>query len=391
MMNTKKTLLLLIFIAATHFAQAQKSYYTFSINENIGITDELGNEIIPPSFKYSDNVPKKNEIHLKNYSDTPDIIFNTTTGQKKEYEHIFSTNVKIKGEPFVELKQKNKRYLMSLERNFQINLTRRFSEFTNCGNYILEKYSETVYAKEKPAPPVKKTKSGAPTPPPPIQMLAPPTEVHYFGVINNDEKFTTIKRVKGTSYLPLYKIPEEDVNENGNVLVNVILQNIDLDAQDPFDYIIFSTNKTHNLYDAKMKLIKTFTLANAEDEDLMAFAKKIVNSNLSKYSKHNFPPPPMMAPSSGRNQREEPEIVYPFFALTTSTDGKTRFILQKSKEESHTIFSLNYEATTRLDTKKYRLGFKDKEDKWYFFSFDPKTGIPFLPKAYLNSLGIILN
>lgn len=170
--------------------------------------------------------------------------------------------------------QKNKRYLMSLERDFQINLTRRFSEFTNCGNYILEKYSETVYAKEKPAPPVKKTTSGVPPPPLPPRILPPPTEVNYFGIINNDEKFTTIKRIAAEKYVQLYKIPEEEKDEDGSMVHRVEIIRYSPDTITPFDYIIFSKNQTHHLYDSKMKLIKTFTLAKAEEEDLIAFAKK---------------------------------------------------------------------------------------------------------------------
>ena len=387
-MHTKKSLLLLICIAVTQFAQSQKKYYTFSIDDSIGITDQLGNEIIPPSFKYSDDVPKKNEIHLKNYSDKPDVIFNTITGKTTEYQHIYSTPLKINGELFVELKQKNTRHLMSLERDFQIKLTRRFSDFTNNGNYIFEKYSETVYAKEKPTPPAKKTTSGVPPPPPPPQILPPPTEVNYYGIINNDEKFTTVKRIAADFYLQLYKEPEVEKDEDGNVVHRLKIITLDANAINPFDFIIFSKNKTHQIYDAKMKWIKTFTLAKAEKEDLIAYAKKALNTNLSEYSKNSMPPAPMMVSSSNYGQQDKPEIIYPYFYLKTSNDSETIFGLQESKDSDQIIFKLDSQVASKLDLKKHRIGLKYLEDKWIFFSFDPITGAPFLPKAYSDKVGM---
>lgn len=383
----RNSIFCLYILAITNLATAQQKYYTFSIDDKIGIVDNEGNEIIKPSFKYADDIDKKNEIHLKKFSSTePDVIFNTKTGQKKEYESIYSSKVKIQGVRYSEIATKNKNYLVSQESDHTINLTRKYSKFHNCGLYILEEYSEYKYPAAKPSPPVKKTTSGVPPPPPPIMPTPAPIEVFYFGIINNDPSFKTIKRVVGTSYLPLYKIPEEDVDENGNVLVSVILHNIDLDAEDPFDYIIFSEKNKHQLFDGKLKLIKTFTLANADEKSLLAFAKKTLNVNLSRYSENNFPPPPMMAPSS--NSRKAPEIEYPFYHFEKLDDGTTAFSLQQSKEENKQIFTVNEISDTKLNKREKTIGIKDKDAKWYFFNYDAATGKIFLPKLYVENLGI---
>lgn len=383
----KKSIFYLTILAITNLATAQQKYYTFSIDDKIGIVDSEGNEIIKPSFKYADDIHKKNEIHLKKFSSTePDVIFNTKTGQQKDYKSIYSSKVKIQGVSYSEIATKNKNYLVSQESDHTINLTRKYSKFHKCGLYILEEYSEYKYPVAKPSPPVKKTTSGVPPPPPPPKLMPAPTEVFYYGIITNDPSFKTIKRVVGTSYLPLYKIPAEDVDEDGNVLVHVVLHNIDLDAEDPFDYIIFSEKNKHQLLDGKLKLIKSFTLADADEKSLLAFAKKTLNVNLSKYSENNFPPPPMMAPTS--NSRKMPEIEYPFYHFEKLNDGTTAFSLQQSKEENKQIFTLKEISDTKLDKRKKRIGIKDKDAKWYFFSYNPETGEIFLPKIYAENLGI---
>ncbi|CAM3938630.1 hypothetical protein FLAN108750_00215 [Flavobacterium antarcticum] len=387
----KNALIYLSFLAVTHFATAQKNYYTFSINKKIGITDAAGIEVLKPTFKYADLIPKKNEIYLKNYSvDTADVIFNTLTGEQKEYESIYDNAIKIKGIPYAKIRTKTKNYLVSQESNLQIPITRKYSKFSNCGRYILERYSETKYAKEKPAPPVKKTTSGVPPPPPPPRMVPPPTEVSYFGIINNDESFKTIKRVAASSYLPLYKAVEEDSDADGNRIVHLQVIDLNTDTDADFDYIIFSEKNTHHLYDGKLKLIKTFTLSKADESALMAFAKKTLNVNLSRFSKNNYPPPPMMAPSSGSGKTKDVIVLYPFFQFKKLENGTTVFELQKTKDESQSIFSFEGDRSTTLDTKKHRIGIEDTNGKWHYFSFDPTTGAVFLPQKYYNVVGITI-
>lgn len=386
----KNALICLSFLAVTHFATAQKNYYTFSINKKIGVTDAEGIEIIKPSFKYADFIPKKNEIYLTNYSvDTADAIFNTLTGEKKEYESIKDNAIKINGIPYAEIRTKSKNYLVSQESNFQIPITRKYSRFFNCGQYILEQYSETKYAKEKPAPPVKKSTSGVPPPPPPPQILPPPTQVSYFGIISNDESFKTLKRVAASSYLLLYNTGEEEKDEDGNRIVHVQLVDLNQDV-DNFDFIIFSEKNTHHLYDSKMKLIKTFTLTKADEDSLMAFAKKTLNVNLSHFSKNNYPPPPMMAPSSRSGKTKDVIILYPLVQFKKLDNGTTVFELQKSRDESQSIFSFEGERSTTLDTKKHRIGIEDVNGKWHYFSFDPTTGAVFLPQKYYSVVGITM-
>ncbi len=385
----KYLLICLSFLLVSNFVAAQKTYHIFTIAKKVGITDDAGNEIIKPTFKYSDLISKKNEIYLKMYSvDSADVIFNTKTGEKKEYESVRENALKIKGVRYAEIRTKTKNYLVSQESDLQIPLKRKYSRFYNCGQYILEEYSETVYAKEKPAPPVKKTSSGVPPPPPPPRILPPPTEVDYFGIITNDETFKTIKRVAAKSYLPLYKIPEEDRDDDGNLNVHVQLIDLNVDAEDDFDYILFSSKNTHHLYDEKMKLIKTFTLAKADESSLLAFAKKTLNTNLSRYSINNYPPPPMMAPSSGDGKRKEPEVKYPFFHFEKLQNGTTVFTLQNSKNNDRAIFSFEGERRARINTKEFTIEIEDNQGKWNSFGFDPETGALFLPEKYYSLIGI---
>ena len=374
---------------ATNIAIAQTSYHTFTIDEKVGITDNSSNEIIKPTFKYSDVIRDKNEIHLKNYSrDKPDVIFNTITGEQKEYESIHNNAVRIDGVQFSEIRTKNKNYLLSQESNLEIPLTRKYSSFLPTGQYILEKYSEYKYPKAKatPKPKVTPSKSGVPPPPPPPVAELPPVEIHYYGVITNDEKFQTFKRIVANNYLPLYKAPEEVESEDGIILVDLIL--INYGVEDDFDYIVFSDNSTHHLYDGKMKLIKTFTLANADDKALLAFAKKTVGTNMSLYSKNN-PPPSVMAVPTMRGSMEAPEVKYPFFYTEKIADGFTLFALQLAKDNSKSILKVAAKSTY-LDESKNRLGVKSAEGKWSYFSYDPQTCQIFLPQIYFSQLGIIM-
>ncbi len=374
----KQILIYSLLFINTNFAVAQQKYYPFKIDKKIGITDDLGVEIIKPTFKYASKIPAKNQIYLMNFSDVPDVIFNTSTGVKQSYERILNSRIKIGNSEYSDIYNKGKRLLMSQESDHTIPLANRFSEFSQAGKYILEKYRITKYPKEKPALPVK-YKNGVAIPPPPV-MYDPPTELDYLAVRNNNEAFKVVLKGNFKSYKLFYKAKKEKTDGGAVVMT---LRSYDPNLEDNFDYIVFTTGKTNFIYDDKLNLAKSFVLANSDETKLMEETEKIVKSGLSYYGQNNAPPPPMMAPTGARRDRPKAEIKYPFFYLEELPNGETLFAQQETEEISNHIFEVATDRNVRLSTADSLIYLDENE-----FSFDPKTGKIFLPKTYVESLGI---
>ena len=380
----KISLVVLIF-ACSNLAFAQQKYFPFSVQGKHGIMDTLGLEVIKPIYAYSTEIPVKNQIYLQDFSSKPDIIFNAITGTKQSYESVYNDKVSIQNVPYSLVKKNGKQFLLSEETNKTINLSEGYSDFKEAGKYIIAKfYPKRVYSKTTVAP-----KNGAPPPPPPI-VKAPEEQI---AVLTNDP---TLKRVlKGdfNKFLQLYKVAKK---EEDNQIVEVILVSPDENKRTAnFDYIVFSMNKIHSLYNEKLVLVKTFTLANASEETLQEACAKIVKQELSKYvQEEGYYPSVMAAPSSGSrrgNEVVEKKPFKPFFYTKELENGNTVFAFQETENSSKTIFEAKPGVEVYLDTRnfKIRLSIEGKKDSK--FSFDPKTGRIYLPKAYFEKVGITVS
>lgn len=387
-----KKIFLLLFLAIAGLASSQQNYYTFKIDDKTGITDTLGKEIIKPIFKFSYVINAKNQIYLQNYSDAPDIIFNTKTGAKISYEKVYSNQVKIKNVPFSEIRNKGKRFLLSEETDKTFDLTQNYSDFENAGRYILEKYNAyeipKTKAKAKPKYIAPKTKKGVPPPPQPlssIEIEPSPVRVDYFGIRTNDDDFKTIKKIKAKSFLQFYKVPVRAKTEDGRIGM-VELKDYQLNApEDEFDIIVFSNDKTHSIYNDKLVLVKEFVLADADESMLKAAAEKTVKLELSKYSENHQPPPPSIGVRRGE---AEEKIVYPFLYTKTLGNGNIQFALQQTKENSKTFFEASPKSKIRFTKGRNTVFIETESKRSAYFTFNPKTGEVYLPKAYLIDLGI---
>lgn len=147
-----------------------------------------------------------------------------------------------------------------------------------------------------------------------------------------------------------------------------------------------------------MILVKAFVLAKPDEDKLFDFAEKLLKVKLTTMpsSANGYvSAPPMMAPSMGRsrNSEREPEVkkpFKPFFYVKKLESGNTIFALQETEEISKRIF----EAKANVNVSLYERGCtitirrEGKEDSK--FSYNPKTGEIYLPKAYLTELGITL-
>lgn len=374
-------IMLLLFLA--NFAKAQQKYYAFNFNGKYGITDTLGNEALKPSYKYITAVPAKNQIYLQDFSEKPDIIFNTKTGIKQLYESIYDNKVKIKNVPYSIVKTKGKSYLLSEETDKIIPITRDYDEFKNVGKYIVAKYSL-----QDPFVSGGINKSGIPQPPKIREMK------NYFVVLTNDENLKTMVDKGFNKYLLLYKIPQE-IKDDGIVRVQtIVLQEID-DNLPNFDYIVLSNGNNHKLYNEKMVLIKAFILAKANEEMLLDFCKKTLKLDLDVSSNEYIPTMSAapMAIGMGRPTNDNPNAVEkkPFesyFYVKKLENGNTIFALQETEQVSKHIFEANSKAKVELDKRKHTLTISLNGKNQSEFNFDPKTGAIYLPKAYLTLLGI---
>lgn len=374
----KQLLIFSLLLVSMNGAIGQQKYYPFIINKKAGITDNAGNEIIKPSYKYASVVPAKNQVYLQNFSTVPDVVFNTTTGVKQSYESAFNNRIKIGKVPYSDMYNQGKRFLLSEQSDHSIPLANRFSEFFQAGKYILEKYKVTQYPKPKPAAP-RKYKNGVAIPPPPV-MAEMPVEVDYFAVRSNDENFKVALKGNFTSYKLFYKT-NKDKTDGSEVIVTsrTYSQNV----EDNFDYLVFSNKKMNFIYDNQLNLVKSFALAEPDERKLMEETEKIVKLALSEYGQNNAPPPPMMASSGAGTAKPKPKANYPFFYLEELPNGITLFALQETEEISKHIFEVATDKRPRLDKEAHIVYIGDNQ-----FNFDPKTGKLFLPKNYIDLLGI---
>lgn len=377
---------IMLLLLVINFAKAQQKYYAFNFNGKYGITDTLGNEALKPSYKYITAIPAKNQIYLQDFSDKPDIIFNTKTGTKQLYEKVYNNQVQIKGVPYSIINNKGKKYLLSEESDKTIGITRDYDDFYTVGNYIIAKY----YAQD-PYVGGGKDKNGKLLPPKIMEM-----KKHYV-VLANDESLKTIVDKGFDKYLPLYKTPEEKKGD-GIVRVETITLSLPIKESSPiFDYIILSKGSSHKLFNAKMVLVKAFVMAKADEEALWRYAQKLLKDKISTEpsSGHGFvsAPPMMVDPSMGtrKNSRSEPgekKPFEPYFYVKKLENGNTIFALQETEQISKHIFEANSKAKVELDKRKYTLTISLDEKNQSEFNFDPKTGAIYLPKAYLSLLGI---
>jgi len=377
---------IMLLLLVVNFAKAQQKYYAFNFNEKYGITDTLGNEAIKPSYKYITIIPAKNQIYLQDFSEKPDIIFNTKTGTKQLFEKVYNNQLQIKGVPYSIINNKGKKYLLSEESDKTIAITRDYEDFYTVGNYIIAKY----YAQD-PYVAGGKDKNGKLLPPKIMEM-----KKHYI-VLANDESLKTIVDKGFDKYLPLYKTPEEHKSDE-IVRVETITLSLPIKESSPiFDYIILSKSSSHRLFNAKMVLVKAFVLAKADKEALWAYAQKLLKVKISTEptSGNGFKsaPPMMVDPSMGtrkisKSEPTEKKPFEPYFNLKKLENGNTIFALQETEQISKHIFEANSKAKVELNKRKHTITISLDGKSESEFNFDPKTGAVYLPKAYLILLGI---
>lgn len=383
----KLTITLILFVIA-NLSYAQQKYYAFSINDKYGITDVNGNEAIKPIYSFATSIPAKNQIYLQDFSDKPDIIFNTQTGAKQLYESVYNDKIQIKNVPYSIINNKGKKYLLSEESDKTIAITRDYDNFYTVGNYIIANY----YAQD-PYVSGGKDKNGILLPPKIREM-----KKHYV-VLANEESLKTIVDKGFDKYLPLYKTPEEKKSD-GTVKVEIVTIKLPIKESSPiFDYIVLSKGSNHRLFNAKMVLVKAFVLAKADEEALWAYVEKLLKVKISTQpSSENgvISAPPMMAgPSMGRSRNsdtkpEEKKPFKPFFYTKKLENGNTIFALQETEEISKRIFEAKATSTVNLYERRNEITIKIDGKKDSRFNYDPNTGQIYLPKAYLAQLGITL-
>ncbi|WP_113654376.1 hypothetical protein [Pedobacter namyangjuensis] len=383
----KKIFLTLLLFATANVAFAQQKYYPFSINGKHGITDNLGNEVMKPTYAFATEIPAKGQIYLQDFSDRPDIIFNNKTGAKQLYERILNNQVQIKDVGYSVITNKGKKYLLSEENEKTIPITRDYDDFKTIGQVIIADYDA-----QDPYVSGGKDKNGIPLPPKIRGM-----KKHYV-VLANDLSLKTIVDKGFNKYLPLYKVDEDEEDKGIVRMVTVKLE--DFNKKPNFDYIILSQGNNHKLYNDKMVLVKAFVLAKADEDMLLDFCEKTLKQNLSTTSENSVggtvsAPPMMVGPSMGKskNPTAEPEEKRPFkpyFFTKKIENGNTIFALQETEEISKRIFEAKPTSTVKFYKSDNYINIKiaGKEDSRFYF--DRKTGEIFLPKAYLTGLGITL-
>ncbi|MFD2287105.1 hypothetical protein GJU39_10680 [Pedobacter petrophilus] len=381
----KKLIICITLLTCYNLVGAQQKYFPFNINGKHGITDVSGNEVVKPIYRNSEIIEAKSQIYLKGLEDQQHVIIDAKTGNKQFFEYIFREQVKIKDVPYSMILNKGKRFLLSEESDKTINLTEEYWDFKNVDNYIIATY----YPKRVPSKSTSYDKKGIPLPPK-IEKMPAKTST----ILANDETLKRLIKSNFDSYILMYKQPETEKEDR---LVKVqLIQIKDYNKPVPFDFILLSKGNTHNLYDGKLGLTKTFVLAKATQEQLLNGSKKIVDQNLAFYS-DNSPAPTMIvaAPSMPRTNAQEPKKedkkpFKPFFYTEELANGNMLFALQETEEISKHILEAKSGLRLYLNKTEHTLTITPKDKESSRFSFNPETGVIYLPKIYLKQLGLTI-
>ncbi|MGN7823295.1 hypothetical protein ACTJJB_24460 [Chitinophaga sp. 22536] len=376
----QKLLTTALLLAVSSTVLAQNKYYSFKVGGKYGVTDTLGNELVKPVHKYCEEFQSGNELALYNFDDeVKDLIVNTSTGNILTFSYIQPGEVKVNNNAYTYVHDKNKLYLRSEQDGKIIPLKEEYSDFKNEGKYIIAKYYAAVVAPPPPMPkPTKSPNKLAPPPPPPPPAMPPPPGFDHYAVIADDDE--TLKPVmKGLfkSYLPLYNNKSED--SAGIVEVKTFK----IGAQPVFYAILFSTDHTHSLYDAKMKLVKKFEMKTEDKEKLAEKASTIMNQTLSLYDAATSPPP--MAPSPPGSRNGQPAVVYPVFAVEQSDNGNNQLVWKQSADNVKVIFESPKKFT--WDSKDHIIWIGETGTR---FKVDTQSGKIFLPKTQWDAAGVIV-
>ncbi len=381
----KKIIICITLCIGFNLSNAQQKYFPFSIADKHGITDTLGNETVKPSYENSKMIEAKNQIYLQNFSSKSDVIFDAKTGAKQFFESVYGNRVKIGGVNYSEINNKDKQYLLSEQSSKKIPLTEDYTDFKNVGDYIIA----TFYPKPVLLKASYVDKNGIPRPP---EIVPMPAKIKT--ILAGNETLNRLTKFNFDTYLPMYKKPEKEKNDG---LVHVKLIDIkDYTETVNFDFILLTKGNTHNLYNGKMVFIKTFVLPKATDELLLNASKKILKLDLSLSQKNSYPSPMVMVAPTGVSTRPvEPRKIEekpfrPFFYTEDLANGNTLFALQETEQISNHILEVKSDTKVYLDKKANTLtiSLEGKEDSK--FSFNPKTGVVYLPKVYFKQLGITI-
>ena len=380
----KKGIILIVLIISANAGQAQQKYFPFSINGKYGITDTLGNLAMKPDYYRAQVIRAKKQIYLQDFSRRPDVIFDEETGKKQFYESVYDDQVKINDVPFTLINNKGKKYLLSEETTKTISLTEEYTDFKNEGKFIIAQY----YPKSVPSNKSTVDKNGRPLPP----RIEPPPSKHM-AVLSNDVSLKRLIKGDFESYILLYKVPEEEKNDG--IVREVHAKLIDLTQVPDFDFIVFTKGNTHTLYNGKLALIKTFVLAKATENRILEASKKIVNHNLATFFEGQYPSPSvgMAPPGMPRTKGVEQKIIdkkpfKPFFYTKKLDNGNTLFALQETEEISNHILEAKPGVSLSLNEQNFTITVEREGKKDSKFSFNPKTGAIYLPKAYVEILGL---
>ncbi|MEO6818568.1 MAG: hypothetical protein ABI266_07280, partial [Ginsengibacter sp.] len=277
-MNFRNILLAALLVLFGQKSHAQKTVYAILIEDNFGLTDSLGTEIIAPKYdRISDSKDKKLQVFHPYYSSSENVLlYNVQTGEiNKKFKYIYLDNVLIGQQYYHYFDDNKKSYLQNSQTNEIIKTKEKIYSIENLGSqYLAAKFFPTDNDFPKPAPrkpkpvaqaPAKKDpKTGKLIPPPPIiQVPLPPVResggsLNGYVFYSNTLPLKTLLKIEAQMYMPLYETNEIDNN---------YIKNIREFNSPDFDYLVFRKNKQLFLYDKDFKLLNKITYPKKEESD----------------------------------------------------------------------------------------------------------------------------
>ncbi|WP_395077998.1 hypothetical protein [Flavobacterium sp.] len=318
-----------------------KQYFPFQYENNWGVTDNLGTEIIPPIYDMMEiinGMKPKDIIILKTVLDTDhlnfnpkigntkDILFDRSTGTYKEYENYDIDAVKIENKNYSAIDYS---ILKNEESEKTIKLNSRYYYLQN----LNDKYIITRKLKLKDTVTV---------------------GIYDYVVFKNNVKLPVYFETKADDYKLFY---DEESASIG------------------FDYILFQSRYDYELYDKEFKLIKRFS-SQKESYEISNYCTEILDKSLSGFQKNK---------PNQVNENSNTLIKEPLYTVEV-TNGYNEFLnIATKKKVFKTKNQIDYYW---LDTPNIVVKKSDNQNESRFY-IDEKTLNIYMPDKYLKLLDII--
>lgn len=291
--KTHQILIAVIFILP-HIVFAQQKYFVFKYNNNFGMTNLDGTELIEGEFiSYDDQI--KDYAHFEN-QEGKQVLIHVMTGQKEVFDEFDGNSIFMGDQYFANVESNGKHFLWSQKTGERLSVPKILQQQSFQEVRMINKDFLYAVSYEWISPPTPKSKTKAVTktkisgirPPEKIDPPAPPKQVTYVYIFKNERSMPLVTKIivdddklfESNSptlifdFYNLEKIPKENTTTNNTVVYvapgrqwNPELKPWHFYYNADFNIACINKEDSIHIMDGHFKTIKTIPLKDRHSQD----------------------------------------------------------------------------------------------------------------------------